>query len=142
MVGLYPEFPLAGGHCSIIYSLMDGINGGLGECISYGVVHVQDMASMVALESASATGLSFSRMWNLWWPWRVHQLWGYSCPGYGIYCGPGECISYGVVHALDITSMVAQESASAWSCPRPHGECISYGVVLTFWRVHQLRGCP
>ena len=30
---------LAGGHCSI----MDGIYGGLGECISYGVVLALDM---------------------------------------------------------------------------------------------------
>ena len=122
-VSLYPEFPLTGRHCSIIYSLMDGINGGLGGCISYGVVHAQDMASMVALERASATGLSFSRMWNLWWPWRVHQLWGYSCPGYGIYGSPGECISNGVV--LDL-----MESASAMGLSWPSGECISYGVVL------------
>ena len=89
---------------------MDGVYDGLGECISYGVVLSLNMTAMVALESASATAFSLPKMWNLWWPWRVHQLWG--------------------VLSLDMASMVALESASAtglsmtswrvhqlWSCP-------------------------
>ena len=35
-----------------------GIYGGLGECISYRIVFDLDVASMVELESASASGLS------------------------------------------------------------------------------------
>ena len=38
---------------------------------------------------------------------------GCPCPGCGIYGGPGECISYGVVLDLDVASMVELESASA-----------------------------
>ena len=130
-VSLYPEFLLAGGHCSIIYSLMDGINGGgLGECISYRVVLAQDMASMVSLKSASATGLSLPRMWNLWRPWRVYQFWGCPCSGYGIYGGPGECISYAVV----LTSWrVHQLRGCPWlgyGIYGGPGECISYGIIL------------
>ena len=68
---------------------------------------------MVAWESALATGLSMSRIWHLWWPWRVHQLRGCPFPGRGIFGGPGECISFGGILALDMASMVALESASA-----------------------------
>ena len=107
---VYRVIPLSGGHCSIIYSLMDGIYGGLGECITYGVVLALTMTAMVALESASATGFSLPKMWNLWWPWRVHQLLGCPFPGNGIYSGTGEFISYRVVHDL-------LESAHLWSYP-------------------------
>ena len=32
----------------------------------------------------------------------MHQLWDYPCPGYGIYGSTGECISNGVVLAMDV----------------------------------------
>ena len=59
-VSLYTRvIPLVGGHYSVIYSLMDGIYGGSGECISHGVVAL-DMASTVPLVSASAMELSLA----------------------------------------------------------------------------------
>ena len=85
-VSLYTRvIPLVSGHCSVIYSLMNGIYCGLGECISYRVVLALDVAFKAALESVSATGCP--------------------CPGYGIYSGYGEYISYGVVHGQDVASM-------------------------------------
>ena len=111
---------------------------------------------MVALESASSTEFSLPWMWHLWWPGRVHQLQGCYCTGYGIYGGPGECISYGVVlvldmaslgpgecisyrvvHALDMISMVALESASATLLSALESAS-AIGLSLTSWRVHQL----
>ena len=88
------------------------------ECISYGVVLALDVAYMVALMSASATGLSVTWMWHLWWNWSVHQL--QDChPGCGIYGAPGECISYRFVLALDVASMYGSS-----------GECISNSIVI------------
>ena len=95
-----------------------GIYGAPGECISYGVVLGLDVASMVALVSVTATGLSLTWMWHPWWLWRVHQLWGCPCTGCGIYDAPGECISYRVVFALGVASMYGGS-----------GECISYSIV-------------
>ena len=114
-----------------------GIFGGPGECISYRVILALDMVSLVALESASATGLSLPSIWHLWWPWRVHQLQGYPCPGYGIFGGPGECISYRVILALDMASLVALESASATGLSLPW-----IWHLWWPWTVHQLRDCP
>ena len=92
-VSLYTSvIPLASGHCSVIYSLMDGFYGGLGECIIYRVVLALDVAFKAALESVSVTGCP--------------------CPGYGIYSGSGEYISYRIV-TLDMASMVPLVSASA-----------------------------
>ena len=127
-VSLYTRvIPLVGSHCSVIYSLMDGIYGGPGECISYRVVLVLDVASMVALESASATGLSLPWMWHLWWPWRVHQLRGCPCPGCSIYGGPGECISFRVVHSGDTTDVrnKLRDVGDVRCCRSDHGLEIS-----------------